>query len=318
MNNVIRKTIKILFITAASLIALIILFFGVIYAINEVGSKSEAKKIEPYGQFISVDGKQMNVLIEGSGEDTIVLIPGFGTASPALDFKPLIDQLSPTHKVVVVEPFGYGLSDETDKDRTTDHIVKEIHEALQQLGVNRYTLMGHSIAGIYGLDYVNQYPDEVKAFVGIDTSVPNQNDSEEEISVESLGALKKLGIVRLMNKIQGDTYAGLPYDEKTKEQIGYLNNKNIYNETTINEMSYFNKNFEAAKQLVFPKQLPVLIFVQANDTEQANWVELHEEQIKQSERSKLVLLDGEHYLHHTLSKEIAEGYKQFMQDQNIQ
>lgn len=58
----------------------------------------------------------MNVLIQGEGKQTIVLIPGFGTGAPALDFKPLIDELSPFYKVVAVEPFGYGLSDETKKN----------------------------------------------------------------------------------------------------------------------------------------------------------------------------------------------------------
>ena len=42
-------------------------------------------------------------------------------------------ELSPFYKVVVVEPFGYGLSDETEKERTTENIVNEIHEALQSL-----------------------------------------------------------------------------------------------------------------------------------------------------------------------------------------
>ncbi|MCU6340031.1 alpha/beta hydrolase, partial [Enterobacter quasiroggenkampii] len=111
----------------------------------------------------------MNVLIQGQGEETVVLLPGYGTAAPGLDFKLLIDELSPHYKVVAIEPFGYGLSDKTEKDRSTENMVSEIHEALRQLRIDRYTLMGHSIAGIYALDYVDKYPQEVKAFVGIDS-----------------------------------------------------------------------------------------------------------------------------------------------------
>ncbi len=51
----------------------------------------------------------MNVYIHGQGEETVVILPGFGTAAHALDFKPLIEELSPNYKVVVIEPFGYGL-----------------------------------------------------------------------------------------------------------------------------------------------------------------------------------------------------------------
>jgi 2-hydroxy-6-oxonona-2,4-dienedioate hydrolase len=156
-------------------------------------SKSEQGKIESYGQLVPVDGKQMNVTIQGKGEETIVLLPGFGTAAPALDFKPLIEELSPFYKVLVIEPFGYGLSDETEKERSTANIVSEIHSALQQLQINRFLFMGHSIAGIYGLDYVNKYPGEVSAFVGIDTSVPTQDGTDEEVPVQAFGFLKKIG-----------------------------------------------------------------------------------------------------------------------------
>jgi 2-hydroxy-6-oxonona-2,4-dienedioate hydrolase len=146
----------------------------VVFIVNLVCNKIEQGRIESYGQSVPVDGKSMNVLIQGKGEETVVLLPGYGTAAPALDFQLLADELSPFYRVVAIEPFGYGLSDRTDKERTTGNIVQEIHETLQQLDIHRYILMGHSIAGIYGLDYVNQYPDEVSAFVGIDTSVPTQ------------------------------------------------------------------------------------------------------------------------------------------------
>ncbi|MNP82794.1 Alpha/beta hydrolase family protein [compost metagenome] len=75
----------------------------------------------------------MNVFIQGEGEETIVLLPGYGTAAPGLDFKTLVSELSPNYKVVVVEPFGYGLSDQTSKERTTANIVSEIHEALSSV-----------------------------------------------------------------------------------------------------------------------------------------------------------------------------------------
>ncbi|HEY4431350.1 MAG TPA: alpha/beta hydrolase, partial [Paenibacillus sp.] len=136
-----------------AIVILIVLFLAVVYTVNVISNKSDQKKIHQYGQLVPVDGKSMNVLIQGQGEQTVVLIPGFGTGAPALDFKPLIDELSPFYKVVAVEPFGYGLSDETDKERTTANIISEVHEAVQNLNIDQYILMGHSIGGIYGLEY---------------------------------------------------------------------------------------------------------------------------------------------------------------------
>ncbi len=216
------------------------------FIVDQVNSKSEQGKIQSYGQLVPVDGKKMNVLIQGNGEETVVLLTGYGTAAPALDFKLLIDKLSPYYKIVVIEPFGYGLSDQTDKERNTDNIVSEIHEALQQLNIDRYTLMGHSIVGIYGMAYVNKYPDEVRAFAGIDTSVPKQAGMDVTFPITTFKLLKQSGFSRLMVNLGSDLYAETPFDKETKEQMRMITLKNMFNESTLNELENVSPNFKGA------------------------------------------------------------------------
>ncbi|MFS0838776.1 alpha/beta fold hydrolase [Paenibacillus sp. 1P03SA] len=310
----VSKPLRIILQSLGVIAIVIVLFLAIVFIMNRVSSKSEEGKIEHYGQLVAVDGKNMNVFIQGKGEETVVLLPGYGTAAPALDFKALIDELSPYYKVVAVEPFGYGLSDITEKERSTDNIVREIHEALQSLDIDRYILMGHSIAGIYGLDYVNKYGNEVNAFVGIDSSVPAQGGMDVEFPVNKLKLLKQSGLARLLLKSGDDPYAGLPFDTKTKEQMRMLTLKNMYNSSILNELETIYPNFLAVKQLKFPKNLPLLLFVQANNTERKDWVSLHEEQVKESANGKMITFEGGHYLHHTRSKEIAENFRQFMKE----
>ena len=169
--------------------------------VNVVASEGESHRIESYGQRVAVDGGEMNVLITGAGPENVVLLPGFGTASPVLDFGPLVKDLAADHRVIVVEPFGYGLSDGTDKERTTENIVQEVHGALEALDVDRYTLMGHSIAGLYGIDYASRYPEEVTAFVGIDTSIPGQPGMDTQFPTGLMSAAKNLGLLRLMTAV---------------------------------------------------------------------------------------------------------------------
>ncbi|MEK3947061.1 alpha/beta hydrolase [Paenibacillus sp. FSL H7-0703] len=309
-----NKVRSILLKIIGTIVIAIVLFLAVVYTVNIISSKSEQGKIQSYGQFVTVDGKKMNVLIQGKGEETVVLLPGYGTAAPALDFKPLVEELSPFYKVVVIEPFGYGLSDLTEKERNTENIVSEIHEALQSLKIDRYILMGHSIAGIYGLDYVNKYENEVSAFVGIDSSVPTQGGMDAELPIKTFKFLKKSGLARLVMKLTGDPYAGLPYDDETKEQMRILSLKNMYNSSTSNEMENIYPNFKAARNLTFPKNLPLIFFIQANNTDVERWIPLHEEQVKDSVHGKVMTLEGEHYLHHTKSKEIAENFRSFMKE----
>ncbi|NEW09177.1 alpha/beta hydrolase [Paenibacillus sp. SYP-B3998] len=296
------------------LIIAIGVFLAVVFIVNMISNKSDQGKIQPYGQLVPVDGKNMNVTIQGKGEETVVLLTGYGTAAPALDFKPLVEELSPFYKVVVIEPFGYGLSDVTEKERSTENIVSEIHEALHKLNIDRYILMGHSIAGIYGLDYVNKYQNEVSAFVGIDSSVPTQGGMDVEFPIERFKLLKKSGFSRLLMKIAADPYAALPFDDKTKEQMRMLALKNMYNPSTLNEMEHIYPNFKAAQKLKFPKNLPIIFFIQSNNTGVEGWIPLHEEQVKDSVHGKVMKFEGGHYLHHTRSKEIVENFRRFMQE----
>ncbi|AIQ70129.1 alpha/beta hydrolase [Paenibacillus graminis] len=307
------KPLRIILKTIGAIAALIVLFMAIVFTVNIISNKSELGKIKPYGQLVPVDGKKMNVLIQGSGDETIVLLPGAGTPAPGLDFKPLIDELSPFYKMVVVEPFGYGLSDETDKERSTENIVSEVHEALQQLNIKRYVLMGHSIAGIYSLSYVNKYPNEVIAFAGIDSSVPTQGGMDAELPLKTLAFLQKSGLLRLVNSLN-DPYASSAFDDQTKEQMLMLANKVGNNATLLNEMKHISSNFREAQKLKFPETFPVILLVQADNKGVKNWIPLHEEQAKESKYGKVMTLEGGHYLHHTRSKEIAENFRKYMDE----
>lgn len=308
-----KKVLNILLKVFGAIVIVILLFVATVYSVNKISSHSEQKRMETYGQRVSVDGKQMNVSIQGKGEETIVLLPGFGTASPALDFKPLISELSPYYKVVVVEPFGYGLSDQTERERSTANIVSEIHEALQSLHIDRYILMGHSISGIYILDYVNKYPNEVSAFVGLDSSVPTLSEQKIDSSdTQPIKWFRNLGFARLQLKLSADPYDGLPYDEQIKEQLNILIRKNMYNTTQLNEAESMYSNFKAAEQLTFPVNLPVLFFVQKNHPAAENWIPEHEKLIENTVHSEVVLLEANHYLYRSHAKEIAEKFRGFM------
>ncbi|WOI41576.1 alpha/beta fold hydrolase [Bacillus altitudinis] len=306
-----KKLLKIMLIALCTILTVLVVFVASVYVVNLISEEREQGKIEAYGQKVLVDGKQMNVLIQGDGKETIVLLPGYGTASPVLDFKPLVKELSPYYRVVVIEPFGYGLSDDTDKARTSQNIVDEIHECLQKLNIKKYTLMGHSISGIYGLEYVNQYEKEVQAFVGIDTSVPQQET--DELPVSSLQLLNQSGFYRLLLKVNPDQLVMPNVDQQTKDQIKMLTFRNFLNESQASEAENFTNNFKNAERLHFPKRLPVVFYL-ADQTEEEtpSWKPMHEELLKNVDHGKVVTFKGGHYLHHTKSKEIADDVREFL------
>ncbi|WP_189013988.1 alpha/beta hydrolase [Paenarthrobacter histidinolovorans] len=303
-----KKSVKRLLVSVTAVGAVLGLGLATTTVVNVVASNSESSRIESYGQRVDVDGSKINVLVTGSGIKDIVLLPGFGTSSPVLDFAPLVRDLSKDHRVIVVEPLGYGLSDGTDRERTTQNIVQEVHGALQALHVNRYILMGHSIAGLYGIDYANRYPEEVSAFVGIDTSVPGQPGMDTEFPTGLMSAAKNLGLLRLLTAAAGPTKSPA-YTDYARDQMQMLTNRNSMSPTYLNEMSHISSNFQNALGTSFPKELPLLLFVVAENRENPEWLELHRDQAASVTDGTVVPLPGEHYLHHTHAGEIADGVR---------
>lgn len=307
-----RKPLKIALVTVSVIVAVPALLLATTTVVNAVATRAEQDAVEPYGERIPVHGKEMNVVVSGSGADTIVLLPGLGTAAPALDFQPLIAALDDTHRVIAVEPFGTGLSDQTDVPRTAANIVDEVHDALQYLGVDRYVLMGHSIAGIYALTYSAAYSDELVAFVGIDSSVPGQPGGEDAIPIEGIGVLRDLGILRALAWLGGETPPAEGVDARTAEQMQLLSTRNASAPTMLDEMAHASPNFAAVAGATFPATLPVLLFVAQENEEVDGWLALHRQQAASVDRGEVVALTGTHYLHHTQSPAIAQATIAFL------
>src|SRR3954470_7210254 len=225
------------------IVAALVLWF----IFSNVMTTYEQKKYPAIGQLVEVDGKSMHIYTKGDGDNTIVLLSGLGTAAPALDFEPLIDELAKNNKVVVVESFGYGWSDLTQKARTVESIVEEIRTALKESNIEGpYILMPHSISGIYSMYYANKYPDEVRAVIGIDPTLPGFNHSSHTMpKVSDSHTMPKFhvaptGITRLALFLIPDLFLPLAEEDiyseenlKMTKAISVWNsfNKNVANET---------------------------------------------------------------------------------------
>lgn len=81
-----KRALHILLKIIVAVVIVILLFIATVYTVNKSSSHAEQKRMRPYGQHVAVCGKQMNVFIHGQGEETIVILPGYGTAAPALDY----------------------------------------------------------------------------------------------------------------------------------------------------------------------------------------------------------------------------------------
>lgn len=169
-----KKVIKITFRVVLIIICLILLFLLGVFIYHRVMLSKEKSLIsQPLGEMVEVDGENMCIYTEGSGEHTIVFMSGYGTPSPILDFKPLYDKLKDDYRIAVVEKFGYGFSDETGMSRDVDTILSQTREALKGVGVEApYVLCPHSASGIEAMYWAQTYPEEVEGIAALDIAIP--------------------------------------------------------------------------------------------------------------------------------------------------
>lgn len=287
--------------------------------VNGALNTSERTTTPAYGQRTAVTGGSVNVYRHGDIGPTIVMLSGARTASPAIDFAPLIRELD-GYQVVVMEGFGYGYADSsTPRPRTVENITVELHEALQKTGIEGpYVLLGHSIAGIYDLYYANSYPDEVSAVIGIDASVPGQMNGMAGQANPILGLVSTTGLLRVASSLapslvlpDGDAYTAAEMD-----QMRLMINWNWANPALFDEAKQSAHNFAAVQEMSYPAGMPVLSFIKTEGN-QPRWEALHQTQLNDRPFGELVALDGGHYLHWTQSAILAADIRSFLTDAGV-
>ncbi|HFH8208716.1 TPA: alpha/beta fold hydrolase [Streptococcus agalactiae] len=273
-------------------------------------TKYKAKPVKDYGKKIDVgDGKKMNVYTVGEGKVPIVFIPGQGTVTAKHQYHNLISNLSKTHKVVVVEPFGSGLSDVIDQPRNLANITSDIHEALQKVGITgKYVIASHSIGGVYALKYISTYPKEVLGLIGLDTSTPGMEGGKQvDFAAPVLKELPK--IPKVSDDINAQFFA-----------IGHkiLNNSNMKEEAK-NSSNMIN---ESANYKI-PKGIPAM-YLLARESDlglqlrsldipiKGSWQEQHKELSEDPKEVSIHTLDGTHQIYDTNLKEVIDYTNQFM------
>lgn len=262
---------------------------------------------------VEVFGRMMNVNIQGSGDEVVVILPGRGVTAPSYDFAPLIARLRGARRVLTIDYFGSGLSDMTEEPRDSDHIVNEVHEALSKLKVKNYTIVAHSISGIYALHMSNLFPGEIKAFVGIDTAFPKMDQFiTPELMKETSSPERPLDepydVREDINDVVGYVYSDR---ELTAMQALYERNRNndsIFESRKSQTMSVVRAN-RPYDTMSFPNSMPTLFFLSSESVGLApNWyAREHQKQCTPAAASCVKILEGGHFLHHSQAVAIARG-----------
>ena len=285
--------------------------------INQILSRNELAGIEPTGQLVEVFGKNMHIRSMGDGEHTIVILPGLGTALPSTSFAPLMRELATEHTVVIIDYFGTGFSDQTDRPRTNTNVVEEVRAALYAGGFSApFILMPHSASGATADYFAIRHPDEVAALVLLDT-VPTHEHTEPNTS-EALVQLTRftqfIGTPRLfggvMARLEGTTIDNGFTVEEIRDIRRFMNHE--VNPTSMNRVRVYHDTIHEVVALDFPQDIPVLSIrpTRPNLGARPEIIEAHMQ--RYGAGSQMIILEGNHNIHKGNHVEIREAINAFL------
>jgi non-heme chloroperoxidase len=136
--------------------------------------------VQPLDGFIQRDAiVRLHYLDFGGSGETVLLLPGLGnTAYIYKDFAPLLKQHG--FRVVALTRRGHGRSSQPATGFEPDSLADDILAALDNLGIERLHLVGHSFAGVELTNFASRYPKRVRKLVYLDAAYDRRMQFAEE------------------------------------------------------------------------------------------------------------------------------------------
>ncbi len=125
---------------------------------------------EPDSLFLDVDGLQVHYKVEGQGEPTVVLLHGF--AASVFSWRKVMEPLGEVGTVIAFDRPAFGLTErpmpgewEDENPYSPEAQADLTVRLMDELGVEKAVLVGHSAGGTIALLTALRHPERVEALV---------------------------------------------------------------------------------------------------------------------------------------------------------
>ncbi|GAA2103225.1 alpha/beta fold hydrolase [Microlunatus panaciterrae] len=113
-------------------------------------------------QTATLHGHSLSYLDSGDGSAVLFV---HGLLGSHRNWAHLIDRLDDTHRVVVPDLFGHGASAKPMGDYSLGAHAATLRDLLDRLGIDRVTLVGHSLGGGISLEFCYLFPERVRRLI---------------------------------------------------------------------------------------------------------------------------------------------------------
>ena len=133
--------------------------------VNRQLAKRAERRNRPIGRFLDVDGIRLHYLERGEG-DPLILLHGNGSMIEDFETSGLIDMAAKKYRVIVFDRPGYGHSERPRGTIWTPEAQADLlHRAMEQIGVSRATVLGHSWGASVAIALALKYPKAVTGLI---------------------------------------------------------------------------------------------------------------------------------------------------------
>jgi pimeloyl-ACP methyl ester carboxylesterase len=113
-------------------------------------------------QYVTIHGHRRAYVKTGSGPAVLLL---HGMACDHTTWRPVIEKLAESCTVIAPDLLGHGRSDKPRADYSVGGYANGMRDLLTLLGIDKVTVVGHSLGGGVAMQFAYQYPERTERLV---------------------------------------------------------------------------------------------------------------------------------------------------------
>ncbi len=164
------------------------------------------------------------LLGDPKAEKTIVLIHGLDSAKET--FTPIMESLARKYRVLAYDQRGHGQTVDRGMDFSSTVMANDLKALLDHLGIERATILGHSMGARTAVRFAEMHPDQVESLV-IEDMVMFQRAKVQDLDAGLIANLKAIpkeyssrdALIEELEPIYGDASKSLSY-RRARENPG--------------------------------------------------------------------------------------------------
>lgn len=246
--------------------------------------------------YAQTDTSELNFNFDKKGSGSPVILFESGLGETLEGWKTIQDSISKITTTISYDRIGLGKSSTTEKPRTLENFVSELHGFLEKQEIDGpFILVGHSLGGLIIRKFQNSYPEKVVGLVFVDPTLE--------------GLLERL-------------FAARPEEESemlTKEMDGFFASQSIGVQNEYKEVHTMENEI---KELKLPTELSITVLVSYQELpppfspdDIKIKMELFENWVKSAPQTKLIsTTKSGHYIHYSEPNLVIDEIKKILDE----